>query len=262
MTGVQTCALPIYPMVIKVVDLLVPIDFFRDMFVGEYGIVTVALTYSIAIILPITATFFIAFSILEDSGYLPRLAIMSNRAFNMIGLNGKAILPMVLGLGCGTMAVMTTRILETRRDRIIATFLLALAIPCSAQLGVILGMLGALSLKATIIWMGAVLGVLFLSGFLASRVVPGKRTEFFLEIPPIRMPRVSNVLMKTLGRIEWYLREAVPLFILGTLVLFFLDKFRLLGILESGASPIIHDFLGLPEKTIGFFILGFLRRDY
>ncbi|NOZ24583.1 MAG: ferrous iron transport protein B [Nitrospirae bacterium] len=250
------------PMVTKLVDLLIPVPFIQDMLVGEYGVVTVALTYSIAIVLPITATFFIAFSILEDSGYLPRLAIMSNRIFNLIGLNGKAILPMILGLGCGTMAVMTTRILETKRDRIIATFLLALAVPCSAQLGVILGMLGSLSLKATMLWAGVVLGVLLVAGFLASKVVPGEKTEFFLEIPPIRMPGLSNVLIKTVGRIEWYLKEAVPLFILGTLVLFFLDKFTLLGIIERGAAPLVQEFLGLPGKTTGFFLLGFLRRDY
>lgn len=252
----------INPMVTRIADLILPVQFFKDMLVGEYGVVTVALTYSIAIILPITATFFIAFSILEDSGYLPRLAIMSNRLFNLIGLNGKAILPMVLGLGCGTMAVMTTRILETKRDRIIATFLLALAIPCSAQLGVILGMMGSLSLKATAIWIFTVVAVLFVSGFLASMVVPGKKTEFFLEIPPLRKPRLSNVLIKTLGRIEWYLKEAVPLFILGTLVLFLLDKIKLLGIIEKATAPLVKGGLGLPPKTAGFFIMGFLRRDY
>ena len=252
----------INPMVTRVAEIILPIQFFRDMLVGDYGIVTVALTYSIAIILPITATFFIAFSILEDSGYLPRLAIMSNKLFNIIGLNGKAILPMVLGLGCGTMAVMTTRILETKRDRIIATFLLALAVPCSAQLGVILGMMGSLSLKATAIWIFTVIAVLLLSGFLAARVVPGQKTEFFLEIPPLRKPRLSNVMIKTLGRIEWYLKEAVPLFILGTLVLFLLHKIKLLGIIESAAAPLVHGVLGLPPKTAGFFIMGFLRRDY
>jgi ferrous iron transport protein B len=221
-----------------------------------------ALTYSIAIILPITATFFIAFSILEDSGYLPRLAILSNRFFNIMGLNGKAVLPMVLGLGCGTMAVMTTRILETRRDRIIATFLLALAIPCSAQLGVILGMVGSLSTRATVIWIVTVIFVLIVSGFLASKVVPGKKTEFFLEIPPLRLPRLSNVILKTLGRIEWYLKEAVPLFILGTLILFLLDRLRLLHLIEKAMYPLVHQLLGLPSKTAGFFLMGFLRRDY
>jgi ferrous iron transport protein B len=252
----------INPMATKVVKLLIPIGIMQEMLVGEYGLVTVALTYAIAIILPITATFFIAFAILEDSGYLPRLAIMSNRVFSLMGLNGKAVLPMVLGLGCGTMAVMTSRILEARRDRIIITFLLALAIPCSAQLGVILGMLSALSFKATVIWVACILIVLFASGYLASKVVKGERTDFFLEIPPIRKPAVMNILIKTAGRVEWYLKEAVPLFILGTFILFLLHKLNLLTVLERAASPVVVNLLGLPEKTTESFILGFLRRDY
>jgi len=252
----------INPMATKVVQLLVPVGFIQEMLVGEYGLVTVALTYAIAIILPITATFFIAFAILEDSGYLPRLAIMSNKVFSLMGLNGKAVLPMVLGLGCGTMAVMTSRILEARRDRIIITFLLALAIPCSAQLGVILGMLSALSFFATIIWVGCILLVLLLSGYLASKVIKGERTDFFLEIPPIRRPAIANILVKTAGRVEWYLKEAVPLFILGTFILFLLHKLNLLVILEKAASPVVVNLLGLPEKTTESFILGFLRRDY
>jgi ferrous iron transport protein B len=250
------------PVFTKVVSIIVPFELLRDMLVGEYGVITVALTYSIAIILPITATFFIAFSLLEDSGYLPRLAIMSNRIFNMIGLNGKAILPMVLGLGCGTMAVLTSRILETKKDRILTTLLLALAVPCSAQLGVILGMLGAFSLKATLIWVGSVIGVMMLVGYIAAKVVPGEKTEFFLEIPPIRRPNLSNILVKTIGRIEWYLKEAVPLFILGTFILFLMHKLNLLELLEKIASPVVVDFVGLPARTTGYFILGFLRRDY
>lgn len=252
----------INPMATKIVTMVVPISFVREMLVGEYGLITVALTYSIAIILPITTTFFIAFAILEDSGYLPRLAIMSNKIFNLMGLNGKAVLPMVLGLGCGTMAVMTSRILESRRDRVIITFLLALAVPCSAQLGVILGMLSSLSFTATIIWVGCVLAVLFVSGYLASKVIRGERTDFFLEIPPIRRPALMNILIKTAGRVEWYLKEAVPLFILGTLILFLLHKLNLLVVIERITSPVVVGLLGLPEKTTESFILGFLRRDY
>ena len=250
------------PMATKVVNLLVPFGILREMLVGEYGLITVAMTYAIAIIQPITITFFIAFAILEDSGYLPRLAIMSNKVFNLMGLNGKAVLPMILGLGCGTMAVMTARILETKRDRIIITFLLALAIPCSAQIGVILGMLGALSWKATLIWTASILLTLFLSGYLASKIVGGERTDFFLEIPPIRRPDAMNILIKTAGRVEWYLKEAVPLFLLGTFILFVLHKLNLITLLEKAASPIVVNFLSLPEKTTESFVLGFLRRDY
>jgi ferrous iron transport protein B len=250
------------PGMVKVVRYIIPFTLVQDFLVGQYGMFTMAITYAVAIILPITATFFIAFGFLEDSGYLPRIAVLANSAFSKIGLNGKAVLPMVLGLGCGTMATMTTRILETKRERIIATFLIALAIPCSAQLGVILGMLGPYPLKVAFWWVGVVISVLMLTGYIASRVVPGEKADFFLEIPPIRLPRMGNILMKTMGRIEWYLKEAVPLFILGTFVLFVLDKTNVLRWLESAASPVVVSFLGLPEKTASVLILGFLRRDY
>ncbi len=169
---------------------------------------------------------------------------------------------MVLGLGCGTMAVMTTRVLETHRDRIIATFLLALAVPCAAQLGVIMGIIGALSAKALIIWFGVVVGLLLFTGFLASLIVKGERSDFVLEIPPIRVPSLLNVLRKTGNRVVWYLKEAVPLFIYGTLVLFFLDKVALLVVLENMLSPVIVGVLGLPKAATAAFLIGFFRRDY
>ena len=246
----------------KAVKALIPFEFVQDFLVGQYGLFTMALTYAVAIILPITATFFIAFGFLEDSGYLPRIAVLSNSIFSKIGLNGKAVLPMVLGLGCGTMATMTTRILETKRERIIATFLIALAIPCSAQLGVIMGILGGYSAKVLIWWLTTVIFVLLLAGAIAARVLPGEKADFFLELPPIRIPRIGNILIKTVNRIEWYLKEAVPLFLLGTSILFFLDKTRVLDWLERIASPVIVTLLGLPAKATGIFIMGFLRRDY
>jgi ferrous iron transport protein B len=250
------------PLAERVVKQVVPVPLLQELLVGEFGIITMALTYAIAIILPIVGTFFIAFGVLEDSGYLPRLAIMTNRIFKVIGLNGKAVLPMVLGLGCDTMATLTTRILETRKERIIATLLLALAVPCSAQLGVILGMLASLSVKAVLLWAGVVVMVLLLVGFLASRLVKGEPTDFIMEIPPLRVPQLGNIAAKTLARIEWYLREAVPLFILGTLLLFTLDKLGALGAIRDFASPVVVSLLGLPREATDAFIVGFLRRDY
>lgn len=250
------------PMFAKAVETLLPVKFLQDMLVGEYGVISMAITYAIGIILPITTTFFIAFSILEDSGYLPRLAIMSNRIFNLMGLSGKAVLPMVLGLGCGTMAVMTTRVLETRRDRVIATFLLALAVPCAAQLGVIMGIIGGLSARAMAIWVLTVIGILLFTGYLASKIVRGEQSEFFLEIPPIRVPSLGNVMIKTANRAVWYLKEAVPLFIYGTLALFVLDKLDLLVVIEDFLSPVVVGLLGLPERATEAFLIGFFRRDY
>jgi ferrous iron transport protein B len=187
---------------------------------------------------------------------------MVNRVFKKMGLNGKAVLPMVLGLGCDTMATLTTRILETPKERLIVILLLALGVPCSAQLTVILAMLGGLSPAAAAIWAGVVLGVIVLVGRLAAQVLPGRGSDFVLELPPLRLPQARNILVKTLARIEWYLKEAVPLFVLGTLILFVADRLHLLGALERAAEPVLSGVLGLPRETAEAFVVGFLRRDF
>jgi ferrous iron transport protein B len=241
---------------------LLPWELARDFLVGEYGLLPMALGYGIGIVLPIVLTFFLAFSVLEDSGYLPRLAVMANRPFKAMGLNGKAVLPMVLGLGCDTMATLTTRILETRKERIQVTLLLALGVPCSAQLGVLLGMMAYLSPSGLLVWAGVVLATMFGVGWLAARLLPGKASDFIYELPPIRRPRLSNILVKTLARLEWYLKEVLPLFILGTAILFALDRLGALGVLQKLGAPLVTGFLGLPAETAGAFLIGFLRRDF
>ncbi len=252
----------IVPAVAWLLERTVPWPLARDFLVGPYGMVSMALSYAIAIVLPIVGTFFLGFGILEDSGYLPRLAVMVDRIFKRIGCNGKAVLPMVLGLGCDTMATLTTRILETRKERVIVTLLLALGIPCSAQLGVILGMLGDVGGAATIAWLAILCGVILLVGFLAARVIPGEASDFILEIPPIRVPRLGNLGIKTMARIEWYMREAVPLFILGTFILFVSDRMGWLAWLERAAEPLVVGAMDLPPRTAEAFLIGFLRRDY
>jgi len=241
----------INPWVIQTTTQFVPGGFWADLLVGEYGLWTMGMTYALALILPIVSTFFLAFGMLEDSGYLPRLAALSNQVFQKLGLNGKAVLPMVLGLGCVTMATLTTRVLESKRERFLVTLLLALAIPCSAQLGVVMGMLAAISLSATAIWAGVVGGVLLIVGWLAAKLTPGERTELLIEIPPLRWPVFSNVLLKTLARLEWYLKEVIPLFLLGTAVMFILDKIGLLPWLNQAMQPMVVNWLGLPADDFG-----------
>lgn len=250
------------PGVVRWLEAALPVPFLKDLMVGPYGFLTMALTYALAIVLPIVATFFLAFGVLEDSGYMPRLAVMANRLFHVVGLSGKAVLPMLLGLGCDTMATLTTRILDTGKERILVTLMLALGVPCSAQLGVILGMLGGLSVAAVSVWVLVIVWTMLIVGYLASRLVRGEEGAFILEIPPLRVPQLSNILVKTLARIEWYLKEAVPLFILGTLILFLLDKARLLEQIQRMAEPVITGWLGLPRGATEAFLIGFLRRDY
>jgi ferrous iron transport protein B len=222
----------------------------------------VALTYSFAIVLPIVGTFFLAFSLLEDSGYLPRLAVMLDRAFRSMGLNGKAVLPMILGLGCDTMATVSTRMLETRKERVQVTLLLALGVPCSAQLGVLMGMVGGLGLGAVLIWGGVVVATVLAVGYLAARIIPGRQSDFLLELPPMRVPALRNILVKTLARMEWYLWEVVPIFVLGTALLFVLDISGALVWLQAALAPLVVNWLGLPAEATNALLVGFLRRDY
>jgi ferrous iron transport protein B len=236
--------------------------FLHDFLVGPYGLVTMALSYALAIVLPIVGTFFIVFSLLEDSGYLPRLSILLHRTFRLMGLNGKAVLPMVLGLGCDTMATMTTRILETRKERLVTTMLLALAVPCSAQLGVLLAMMATLPIGYALSWAALMGSLLLLVGWLSARLFPGPTSDFVLELPPLRRPQLSNVLIKTGTRVDWYLREVIPLFIAGTALLFVLDKLDLLTTIARVGEPIVTGWLGLPAPTAIAFLVGFLRRDY
>ncbi len=250
----------INPFVNKWVSSVIPWKIMQDLFVHDYGIITLGIRYAVAIILPVVTTFFIAFSIIEDSGYLPRLAMLIDRAFKKIGLNGRAVIPIVLGFGCDTMATMVTRTLETKRERIIASILLALAIPCSAQLGVILALLAG-NVKALWIWITVMIFVFILIGYLAAQIMPGERPLFYMEVPPLRWPKLTNVLTKTYTRVEWYFKEIFPLFILASI---FIWAGKITKIFDLMVKLLEHpvQWLGLPKESAVAFLFGFFRRDY
>ena len=232
----------------------------RDLVAGDYGVVTLGLRYAVGIILPIVTFFFLVFSVMEDTGYLPRLALLVDRVFKKIGLSGRGIIPITLGFGCGTMATLVTRTLPTVRERVIATMLLALAVPCSAQLGVVLALLNGHPL-ALLIWAGVCTGIFLAAGCLASTLMPGAPPHFYMELPPLRWPKARNILMKTWTRLVWYFLEILPLFLLVS-VLIWLG--RLTGVFDwlirGLAGPVRA--VGLPADAAKVFLLGFFRRDY
>jgi ferrous iron transport protein B len=250
----------INPWIERILAATIPWQALRELIGGEYGIVTLGLRYAVALILPIVGTFFLAFSVIEDSGYLPRLAMLIDRAFKKIGLNGRAVIPMVLGFGCDTMATIVTRTLETRRERILSTLLLSLAIPCSAQLGVMLAMLaGRPDLLA--IWAAMVMGVFLLVGLLAAQLMPGERPTFYMELPPLRLPTLTNVLVKTYTRMEWYFREVFPMFIIASVVIWLGKMTGAFDLALNAMLPLVRG-LGLPDQAAVAFLFGFFRRDY
>ncbi len=248
------------PLLDRTVDALLASDIWRELLAHEYGVLTLGVRYAVAIVLPIVGTFFVAFAILEDSGYLPRLALLADRLLKPLGLSGRALIPLTLGLGCGTMATLVTRTLETRRERVLATFLLALAVPCSAQLGVVLGVLSSRPF-ALAVWAATVVAVLVAGGTLASRLIPGQAAPFFMEVPPLRFPSPRNIWRKTTARMVWYFKEVLPVFLAASVVIWL---GRLVGLfpLALSALAVVCRWLGLPKECSLVFLFGFLRRDY
>ena len=250
----------INPVVNTIIATIFPWQVLQDLFANEYGIITLGMRYAVAIVLPVVATFFLMFSLLEDSGYLPRLSLLVDRLFKTIGLSGRSIIPLILGLGCGTMATLVTRTLESKRERIIATLLLALTVPCSAQLGIILALLSQ-EPAALLIWALVIMGIFLGIGFLAGKTIPGEASCFYMEIPPLRVPRLSAILTKTYVRLKWYFWEILPLFIIASVLIWAGQLTGLFDFIVSQLEPVML-WLGLPTEAAPTFLYGFFRRDY
>jgi len=202
-------------------------------------------------------------STLEDSGYLPRIAALSDRLMSGIGLNGRAVIPMILGFGCITMATMTTRILGSERERRIATALMAFAIPCSAQLGVVVALLAAAGGGTIAIAYGAIMVLIFgVLGLALDRVLPGKSTDLLIDLPPLRLPRPRNVLTKTYHKTVMFLKEVSLYFVAGALLLSILEITGALAALQGLLAPLTVGWLALPAAASDAFVMGFVRRDF
>lgn len=242
-----------------------PLSIAGNLLVGEYGILTLTVTYLLGLLFPLVAAFYFGLALLEDSGYLPRLAVLVDRLMNRIGLNGRAIIPLILGLGCVTMATITTRLLTSTREKIIATALLGIAIPCSAQLGVVTGTLArAGGVYAWAVY-GTVVGlILAVSGLLLNQILPGKSQPLIIDLPPMRLPRADNVLKKTWNKTFAFLREALPMFALAGAVVSIAQMLGWLDTFVNWLKPVVTQWLLLPSdpRIPTTFILGIVRRDF
>ncbi|MDH5542404.1 MAG: ferrous iron transport protein B [Nitrospinota bacterium] len=234
----------------------------KDFLVGDFGILTMGIANAIGTVVPILLVFFLLLNLLEDIGYLPNLSILLNRLLMPLGLSGKAVLPMVLGFGCNTMATLTTRMLESRRERILATFLIALGFPCAVQLGIMLAIMATAPYSVLLIVISAVMVTQIISGLILNSFVPvDKKADFIIELPRFRLPNMRNVARKTYFRLEWFLSEAVPMFMVAAVAMFTLKVTGLLRMIENALSPVVTGFLSLPEKMTEVFILVLSRRE-
>lgn len=225
------------------------------------GLLTVTVQYLVGALLPLVVAFYLAISLLEDSGVLPRLAVLTDRGLNRVGLNGRAIVPMIVGVGCVTMAIITTRMVGSKRERTISTALLGLAVPCSAQLGVIMGLIAGLGMIWWFGYLGVLLVVLGVAGVFLDRTLPGQSEPLVTELPRMRVPRPGNILRKTYNRAKMFLREAIPLFAGTALAISALDYVGGLDAIKEGLRPLTA-LVGMPADFGQVLVLGLIRRDF
>ncbi|MFQ5798443.1 MAG: ferrous iron transport protein B [Bacteroidota bacterium] len=230
--------------------------------IGEFGVLTMTVTYLLFLLLPLVIAFYIALSLLEDSGYLPRLATMVDRIMNFLGLNGRAVIPLILGFGCITMATVTTRLLGSEREKTIATTILQFAIPCSAQLAVIAALLARAGFIPMLIYIAVLVSVLVTIGTTLNFLMKGSTTPLLIDLPPMRLPRLDNVTRKTAIRTYYFMKEATPWFFVGALAVGIMQVTGMLELWQELLTPLTTKWLQLPREAAMAFVMGLVRRDF
>ncbi len=234
----------------------------REILAGEFGLLTMTVTYIVFLLAPLVAAFYFALALLEDSGFLPRIATLVDRLLGSIGLNGRAVIPIILGFGCVTMGTITTRLLSTKREKTIATALLNFAIPCSAQLAVIAALLAGFGGAWVFAYAAIIFAMLIAVGTTLDRMLPGKPTPLLIELPPLRWPRPDAVIRKTLTKGYWFMREATPWFAAGALIVALLHVTGGLELWQRLLRPLMVGWLRLPAESARAIVMGLVRRDF
>jgi ferrous iron transport protein B len=230
-------------------------------FVESFGLLTSGLYVPFAMVLPYILSFYLVLGLLEDIGYLPRLAVLMDTIMHWLGLHGYAIIPNLLGLGCNVPALLATRILESKRERFIASTLVSIAVPCAALQAMILGLVGQKGGQYVIIVYGTLFLVWVTLGIVLHRLVKGFSPELLIEIPPYRFPPWRIVAQKMWMRVYGFLAEAIPI-ILGAIVI--INIFYSIGVFDAIAdftAPVVTGLLGLPKEAVTSLIIGILRKD-
>lgn len=260
------------PLMMRVSGILGPGNLLHKIIIGElfdgaidfqqsFGILTTGLYVPLGAVLPYIFAFYLVLSILEDTGYLPRLAVLLDNTLHVIGLHGMAIVPMFLAVGCNVPGVLATRILETKRERFIAATLMSISIPCVAQTAMITGLLGKYGARGLFPVFATLFVVWLVAGNILRILVKGESPEIFTEIPPYRLPHFVTLMKKVWMRIHWFLHEAVPFVLIGVFIVNILYVLGVISFLASITAPITTRVLGLPLEAVGALLIGFFRKD-
>lgn len=227
----------------------------------DFGLLTTGLYIPLVSVMPYLVAFYLVLGFMEDIGYLPRLSVLLDSVMHKLGLHGYGAIPLMLGLGCKIPAILAVRVLESRRERVIATALTLAAAPCMPQSAMILSVLAPYPIKYTAAVFLALAATGAAAGLALNRVLKGEAPELFIEIPPYQLPSFPILWSKTWLRLKDFLVEAVPMILAGVLIINILNMTGVLAALTGIFKYPVTHFLGLPADTVSVMTLGFLRKD-
>lgn len=251
----------VFPPIRRMVTAFVPEGMAREVLIGHFGVLIDGIGWPLALVLPYLLAFFMVLAILEDTGYLPRLACMLDSLFHKMGVHGGAVIPFMLGFGCAVGGILSTRMLETKRERIIVTTLICMAIPCAAQSGAIVALLAERSIPALVSVYLIALTFIIAAGIVLNKILPGQTTTFLMEVPPYRIPNAVAVFKKMWVQVKSFLLYATPLIVFGVFIAAVLHETGALYHIGILFRPVVVGVLGLPEEASVALIVGIIRRE-
>lgn len=236
-------------------------SFLGSLLIGQYGVLTMTPAYLFGLLLPLVAGFYFLKHILDESNLFPRIAKFLNKPLHLVGLNGNAVMPLVLGLGCVTVALVSTAILGAKRERLIASVLLCIAVPCSAQVAIIVSFAFLLDMKYFLFYLFVITCVFVVLGTLLNLLLPGALQIVTLPAPPLRFPDLKMIAKNTATEAVSFLKDTVPTFILGGMAVATLDYYNGFMKLREWCAPITVEFLKIPENATNLFVMSIIKRD-
>ncbi len=260
------------PLILRLSDALGTNGFLHAILIGDlvdggvdygrsFGLLTTGLFVPFGAVFPYVFAFYLALSVLEDCGYLPRLAVVADRFMHTVGLHGMGIVPMLLGLGCNVPGVLAGRIMESRREKFIGITLMAITVPCMAQVAMIVALAGPHGAPALSLIFGVLAALWLVLGMLLKKTLNGASSELLLDVPPYRVPFLRALVQKVGMRLLSFVIEAIPFVLAGVLLVNLFYYFKVVDAVGRLASPIVVSVLGLPPESVGALVIGFLRKD-
>lgn len=251
----------LFPVIEGVVTALVSPLWLRNVLIGEYGFLIKGLEWPFALVLPYVFSFYLGLSVLEDWGYLPRLGVLLDGLLNKIGLSGSCIIPLLLGYGCGIPAIMSTRSLSSRKQRLMISSMVCFAVPCVSQTGAFIVLLAERSLGAVLLlFLLSVLAVVSV-GAIMDRMSPERAPYTLMEVPELLLPKPRILLKKVLMRVKHYVSEGAIPMIIAVAFVSLLYETGVLTLAGRAFAPLISGWLNLPDQAVVPLVLGIVRRE-